>query len=225
MGFENFRLELSTRPEKSIGSEEVWNTAESALQKVLEESGRQWQLNPGDGAFYGPKIDCHLIDSLGRSWQCGTVQLDFSMPERFGLEYLGSDDQKHTPVMIHRAVLGSVERFMGIMIEHFAGRFPLWLAPEQVKIIPINDSHMEYAEEIYQSLFRQGIRVAVDRRNERLNFKIREAQVTQVPYMIVIGDNEVSNKTLSPRKVSGDQLDEMSLDKFQDLLTEEGALN
>ena len=224
MGFEKVRLELSTRPEKSIGSEEVWETAEKALQSVLEESGKEWQLNPGDGAFYGPKIDCHLIDSLGRSWQCGTVQLDFSMPERFGLEYMGSDDKKHTPVMIHRAVLGSIERFLGIMIEHFAGRFPIWLAPEQVKIVPIGDRHLEYAKEVTAALLSQGMRVKMDGRNERLNFKIREAQMEQVPYMVVIGDNEVENKTLSPRKVTGEQLDALSLDSFAKQLVEEGAL-
>ena len=224
MGFEKIRLELSTRPEKSIGSEEVWETAEKALQSVLEESGKEWQLNPGDGAFYGPKIDCHLIDSLGRSWQCGTVQLDFSMPERFGLEYMGSDDKKHTPVMIHRAVLGSIERFLGIMIEHFAGRFPIWLAPEQVKIVPIGDRHLEYAKEVTASLLAQGMRVKMDGRNERLNFKIREAQMEQVPYMVVIGDNEVENKTLSPRKVTGEQLEALSLDSFAKQLVEEGAL-
>ncbi len=224
MGFESFHLELSTRPEKSIGSEEVWKTSENALKKVLESCGRPWQLNPGDGAFYGPKIDCHLIDSLGRSWQCGTVQLDFSMPDRFGLEYLGSDDQKHTPVMIHRAVLGSFERFLGILIEHYAGRFPLWLAPEQVKVIPIGDRHNDYAKEITEKLIGKGIRAAIDERNERLNFKIREAQITQVPYMLVIGDNEVDRHTLSPRKVSGEQLPEMNMPSFQNLLLHEGAL-
>lgn len=224
MGFDNVRLELSTRPEKSIGTDEVWETAEAALQTVLEGSGKEWILNPGDGAFYGPKIDCHLIDSIGRSWQCGTVQLDFSMPERFGLEYMGSDDKKHTPVMIHRAVLGSIERFLGIMIEHFAGRFPVWLAPEQVKIIPISDSHKAYAEEVAASLKGQGMRVKLDGRNERLNFKIREAQMEQVPYMLVIGDKEVEAKTLSPRKVNGDQLDPMSLEDFSAELIKEGAL-
>ena len=224
MGFDNVRLELSTRPEKSIGSDDVWQTAEAALQSVLENSGKKWQLNPGDGAFYGPKIDCHLIDSLGRSWQCGTVQLDFSMPERFGLEYMGSDDKKHTPVMIHRAVLGSIERFLGIMIEHFAGRFPVWLAPEQVKIIPINDSHKEYAENVRATLAGKGMRVKLDGRNERLNFKIREAQMEQVPYMVVIGDKEVESQTLSQRRVNGDQLDPMNLDNFISNLIEEGAL-
>lgn len=225
MGFDNFRLELSTRPEKSIGSEQVWQTAEKALEEVLEASGRPWQLNPGDGAFYGPKIDCHLIDSLGRSWQCGTVQLDFSMPDRFELEYLGSDDQKHTPVMIHRAVLGSFERFLGILIEHFAGRFPLWLAPEQVKVIPIGDRHKEYSDKLVKSLCSLGVRASMDGRNERLNFKIRDAQMNQVPYMLIIGDNEVDNETLSPRKVSGEQLDEMNVSSFKELLVEEGALH
>ena len=214
MGFTEYRLELSTKPEKSIGSDEVWKIAEDALEKVLEKSGRKWKLNPGDGAFYGPKIDCHLIDSLERSWQCGTVQLDFSMPERFGLEYVGSDDKRHTPVMIHRAVLGSMERFLGILIEHHAGRFPLWLAPEQVRIININDKHLEYAKKVEASLVREGYRVHLDERNERLNFKIREGQLMQVPYMLVLGDKEVDSEKLSARKVNGDQLDAMSIDQF-----------
>ena len=221
MGFEKFRMELSTRPEKSIGTDEVWKAAEDALEAVLKDSGKDWVLNPGDGAFYGPKIDCHLIDSLGRSWQCGTVQLDFSMPERFGLEYLGSDDKKHTPVMIHRAVLGSFERFLGIMIENYAGRFPLWLAPEQVKVIPIGDRHSDYAKDVTQRLIADGYRVTLDARNERLNFKIREAQMTQVPYMLVLGDDEVANKTLSPRRVNGDQLEAMSLESFAKTLRDE----
>lgn len=223
MGFTNYRLELSTRPEKSIGSDEVWQTAEKALQSVLEKSGRAWQLNPGDGAFYGPKIDCHLIDSLERSWQCGTIQLDFSMPERFRLEYIGSDDEKHTPVMIHRAVLGSMERFLGILIEHFAGRFPLWLAPEQVRIVPIGDRHIDYAKSIADQLRRLGVRVHIDERNERLPFKIREAQLLQVPYMAVIGDQELDRNELSPRLVSGEQLPAMSISSFRERLLEELA--
>jgi threonyl-tRNA synthetase len=224
-GFVDYRLELSTRPEKSIGSDEVWQTAESSLRQVLESSGRKWQLNPGDGAFYGPKIDCHLIDCIGRSWQCGTVQLDFSMPERFGLEYIGADDAKHTPVMIHRAVLGSLERFLGILIEQHAGRFPLWLAPEQVRVIPIGDRHLDYARQIASELSQKGIRVHLDERNERLNFKIRGAQLFQVPYMLVIGDQELSDQTVSPRKVSGEQLDPISVATFCDTLVAEGALD
>lgn len=225
MGFDKVRLELSTRPEKSIGSDEVWEKAEAALESVLNSTGREWQLNPGDGAFYGPKIDCHLIDSLGRSWQCGTVQLDFSMPERFGLEYMGSDDNKHRPVMIHRAVLGSIERFLGIMIEHHAGRFPLWLAPEQVKVIPIGDRHLEYSKQVCKELAAAGMRVSVDTRNERLNFKIREAQMSQVPYMLVIGDQESDSKTVSPRRIDGEQLEAKSVEGFISQLTDEGALS
>ena len=221
MGFEKIRLELSTKPEKSIGSAEMWEKAENALEAVLKESGKDFHLNPGDGAFYGPKIDCHLIDSIGRSWQCGTVQLDFSMPERFELEYLGSDDQKHRPVMIHRAVLGSIERFLGIMIEHFAGRFPLWLAPEQIKVINIGDRHREHAENVTKRLQEAGFRAVLDGRNERLNFKIREAQVAQIPYMLVIGDEESENQTISPRRVSGEKLDQMSVDSFLEILRKE----
>ena len=221
MGFSSYRLELSTRPEKSIGSEEVWQTAERALQDVLEESGLPWQLNPGDGAFYGPKIDCHLIDTLERSWQCGTVQLDFSMPARFGLEFVGADDGRHTPVMIHRAVLGSIERFLGILIEHFAGRFPLWLAPEQVRLINISDQHLDYAQNVTEALSAAGFRVHLDARNERLNFKIREAQMMQIPYMLVIGDKEVAEQKISARKVTGEQLEPMSLKDFQSKLSEE----
>jgi threonyl-tRNA synthetase len=224
MGFEQYRLELSTRPEKSIGRDDVWEIAEKALQSVLEQSDHDWQLNPGDGAFYGPKIDCHLIDSLERSWQCGTVQLDFSMPERFGLEYIGADDAKHTPVMIHRAVLGSLERFLGILIEHHGGRFPLWLAPEQVRIIPIGDRHAEYAEMVAKQLAEQEFRVHTDTRNERLNFKIREAQLLQIPYMVVIGDDELSQQRLSPRRVTGEQLEPMDITSFSKHLHDQGAV-
>lgn len=210
LGFTRYRMELSTRPEKSLGSDEVWATAEEALKTALESSGRQYKLNPGDGAFYGPKIDFHLIDSLERSWQCGTVQLDFSMPSRFGLEYVSSDDTTKTPVMIHRAVLGSLERFMGIFIEHYAGHFPLWASPAQVRLVNITKEQEPYATEVEATLKAAGVRVETDFRNEKLGFKIREAQIAKVPYMVVIGDKEKDSHTVSPRHWDGKQLEPMS---------------
>ena len=222
LGFKDVKLELSTRPEKSIGSDEIWEKAEKALEEVLTASGKEWQLNPGDGAFYGPKIDCHLVDSIGRTWQCGTVQLDFSMPERFNLEYTGADDNSHHPVMIHRAVLGSLERFFGILIENYAGHFPLWLAPEQVRIVPVKDAHKAYAEEIVAMLKAKGFRATIDERNERLGFKIREAQMQKIPYMAVVGDKEVESKTISARKAKGgEEVDPMSMGDFVDYLSKE----
>jgi threonyl-tRNA synthetase len=218
LGFPNYRLELSTRPAKSIGSEEMWTKAESALQVILEESALNWKLNPGDGAFYGPKIDFHLIDSLGRSWQCGTVQLDFSMPERFGLEFTDTDNTGKTPVMIHRAVLGSLERFMGILIENCGGRFPMWLAPEQVRILTLNAEHAPFAHKALKYLEEKGVRAKLDERNERLNLKIREAQIEQIPLMIVIGDKECEGQKVSGRKVTGEQLEPMSLDELTEMI-------
>jgi threonyl-tRNA synthetase len=211
-------MELSTRPEKSIGSDAIWKTAEAALEKVLNESGRKWQLNPGDGAFYGPKIDFHLIDSLGRSWQCGTVQLDFSMPERFGLEFVGSDDKPHTPVMVHRAVLGSIERFMGIYIEHYAGAFPIWSAPVQARLVNVSEGQIEYTKQIEEQLTAAGIKVESDLRNEKLGYKIREAQLSKVPYMVVVGDKEVQSGTISPRLRTGEQAAAMTPTQFVDLV-------
>lgn len=214
LGFSNFRMELSTRPERSIGSDAVWQTAENALREALEASGRQWKLNPGDGAFYGPKIDFHLIDSLERSWQCGTIQLDFSMPARFGLEYIGKDDSAHTPVMIHRAVLGSIERFLGIFIEHYAGHFPLWASPLQARLITVAKDQDAYAETVLAELKAAGMRVDADLRYEKLGFKIREAQLAKVPYMIVIGEKERETGTLSPRFWDGKQLEAMTPQAF-----------
>ncbi len=214
MGFEKYRMELSTRPEKSLGSDEIWQKAESALEEALKATGKEFKLNPGDGAFYGPKIDFHLIDSLERSWQCGTIQLDFSMPQRFGLEYVGSDDKMHTPVMIHRAVLGSLERFMGIYVEHYAGHFPLWSSPVQVKIINITKDQEEYSVHVLKSLKQAGVRVEIDLRNEKLGYKIREAQMSKTPYMLVIGDKERDSKTVSARFWDGKQLEPMSVEGF-----------
>jgi threonyl-tRNA synthetase len=212
LGFEKYRVELSTRPEKSIGSDEVWQIAEQALQEVLEESGLEFKINPGDGAFYGPKIDFHLIDSLKRSWQCGTIQLDFSMPGRFNLTYRGADSKEHTPVMIHRAVLGSLERLFGILIEHYAGHFPLWCAPVQVQIIPVGENQLEYGEKVTAQLVQKGVRAELDRRNEKLGYKIREAQTNKVPYMLIVGDQEVTSGTVSLRAKTGEQTAGMKLD-------------
>lgn len=214
LGFARYRVELSTRPEKSIGSDEIWAQAEDALKTALEKSGREYKLNPGDGAFYGPKIDFHLIDSLERSWQCGTVQLDFSMPSRFDLEYVGSDDKGHTPVMIHRAVLGSLERFMGIFIEHYAGHFPLWAAPTQVRIINITQEQEAYAKAVEAELQAAGVRTEIDLRNEKLGFKIREAQVMKTPYMLVLGDKEKESQTVAARFHDGKQLAAMPVAEF-----------
>ncbi|MCF7807758.1 MAG: threonine--tRNA ligase [Candidatus Marinimicrobia bacterium] len=199
-GFENVHVELSTRPEKSIGSQEVWDKSESALESVLKARGIDYQLNPGDGAFYGPKIDFHIKDSLNRSWQCGTVQLDFSMPERFGLVYTGEDGQDHQPVMIHRAIVGSLERFMGILIEHYAARMPVWLAPVQVKVIPIADRHEDYAQAVVKELKALGVRVEANWRNDKIGQKIRQAELEKIPYMFILGDREVDEKKVSVRR-------------------------
>ncbi len=206
LGFGRYRMELSTRPAKSIGSDEMWAAAEEALKKALDASGKEYRLNPGDGAFYGPKIDFHLIDAIDRSWQCGTVQLDFSMPGRFDLEYQGGDDKAHTPVMIHRAVLGSLERFLGIFIEHYAGHFPLWIAPTQVRVINVAKDQEEYAKGVVKAMKDAGMRAEGDHRNETLNYRIRDAQLAKIPYMIVIGDKEKQAGTVSARHHDGQQL-------------------
>jgi len=205
-GFTNYQIELSTRPAKSIGTPAMWKRAEEALAAALDSKGIPYQINEGEGAFYGPKIDYHIQDSLDRLWQCGTIQLDFSMPERFQLEYVGDDGSKHRPVMIHRAIFGSVERFIGILIEHYGGAFPLWLAPVQCSVIPISEKHLEYAKAITNLLKEQGIRCMVDDRNEKVGYKIREAETRKIPYMAVVGDKEVEEKTVSLRKRrKGDQ--------------------
>lgn len=195
-----YHAELSTRPEDSMGSDEVWEKATTALKNALEHRGLQYIINEGDGAFYGPKIDFHLTDSIGRTWQCGTIQLDMLMPEKFDLTYVGEDGQKHRPIMIHRVVYGSIERFIGILTEHYAGAFPVWLAPVQVKILPITDKHLDYAFELKKILFDLGIRVEVDSRNEKVGYKIREAQVRKIPYALVVGDKEQENHTINVRK-------------------------
>jgi threonyl-tRNA synthetase len=214
-GFEDVHVELSTRPEKSMGSEEQWTKAEAALAEALDSQGREYTLNPGDGAFYGPKIDFHITDALGRSWQCGTCQLDFQMPERFELYYTGADDSAHRPVMIHRALLGSMERFAGILIEHYAGRFPVWMAPVQAIVLPISDRHNDYGRRAYEQLRDLGVRVAVDDRSESIGKKIRDAAtVGRYPYMLVVGDREEENDAVAVRSHADGDLGEMALADF-----------
>jgi threonyl-tRNA synthetase len=199
-GFDDVRVELSTRPEKSIGTDEQWERAEGSLREALERQGREYEVSPGEGTFYGPKIDFHVTDALGRSWQCGTCQLDFQMPERFELTYTGADNTDHTPVMIHRALLGSMERFAGILIEHYGGRFPLWLAPTQALVLPVADRHNERADEVVEELRAAGIRARADDRSESVGKKIRDAELAKAPYMLVVGDREAEERTVSVRR-------------------------
>ena len=216
-----YSVELSTRPEDSMGSDDDWNMAEDSLKAALDEMNLTYKINEGDGAFYGPKIDFHLEDSLGRTWQCGTIQLDFQLPQRFELEYIGSDGEKHRPIVIHRVIFGSIERFVGILIEHFAGKFPTWLVPVQVKILPISDKFINYSNEVKEKLESNGIRVEVDLRTEKIGYKIREARNERVPYIIVIGEKEESNKVISLRsRESGDE-GNIVLDKFIDRINVE----
>ena len=216
-----YQIELSTMPEDHMGDEKDWKFAEDTLQAAITEMGKAFVINAGDGAFYGPKLDFHLADSLGRTWQCGTIQLDFQMPERFELEYTGEDGQKHRPVMIHRALLGSIERFIGVITEHFAGAFPAWLSPVQVKVLPITDRAAGYAKELQEALDARGFRVEVDGRNEKVGKKIREATMEKVPYMLVVGDRDMENGTVSVRHRSGEDLGAMSLEDFIKLLDHE----
>ena len=219
-GFD-YKVELSTRPEDSMGSDEQWELAENALKKVLEDRKIDYELNEGDGAFYGPKIDFHITDCLGRSWQCGTVQLDFQMPERFDLTYIGEDGEKHRPVMLHRVIFGSIERFIGNLIEQYAGAFPAWLAPVQVKILPITDNQHEYAHKIAKKYEEKGIRVEVDDRSEKTGYKIREAQLEKVPYMLIVGEKEVEENTVSIRSREEGDIGAKAVDEFmKDLLDE-----
>ena len=213
-----YQIELSTMPEDHMGDEKIWHFAEETLQAAIQEMGKDFILNPGDGAFYGPKLDFHLADSLGRTWQCGTIQLDFQMPERFDLEYVGEDGEKHRPVMIHRALLGSIERFIGVITEHFAGAFPVWLSPVQVKVLPVTDRAAEYADQVAAQLTENGFRVEVDHRNEKIGKKIREAQLEKVPYMLVVGDRDMENGTVSPRHRAAGDLGAMSFDAFEAML-------
>ena len=216
-----YQIELSTMPEDHMGDEKIWHFAEETLQAAIQEMGKDFILNPGDGAFYGPKLDFHLADSLGRTWQCGTIQLDFQRPERFDLEYVGEDGEKHRPVMIHRALLGSIERFIGVITEHFAGAFPVWLSPVQVKVLPVTDRAAEYADQVAAQLTENGFRVEVDHRNEKIGKKIREAQLEKTPYMLVVGDRDMENGTVSPRHRAAGDLGAMSLADFQAKLRRE----
>ena len=216
-----YAVELSTRPENSMGSDEQWNMAEDALKKVLKDLNIPYELNEGDGAFYGPKIDFHIRDSLGRSWQCGTIQLDFQMPERFDLTYIGEDGEKHRPVMLHRVIFGAIERFIGILIENFAGAFPTWLAPVQVKILPITDRNLDYAREISKLMESKGIRTEVDERQEKIGYKIREAQMEKVPYMLVVGDKEMEAKAVGVRERKNGDIGQMPLQDFIAKIQEE----
>ncbi|MEK4328658.1 threonine--tRNA ligase [Paenibacillus sp. FSL R7-0312] len=216
-GFE-YKVELSTRPDDYMGAEELWDQAELSLERVLKNNGTLYRVNEGDGAFYGPKIDFHVLDALKRSWQCGTIQLDFQMPEKFDLTYIGEDNVKHRPVVIHRAVFGSIDRFMGILTEHFSGAFPLWLSPVQVKLLPVSGVHADYAFEVKEQLQAAGLRVEMDVRDEKLGYKIREAQLEKVPYMLVLGDQEQNNGTVSVRGRAESTQIPLSVQEFIQLL-------
>ncbi len=219
-GFE-YHIELSTRPEDSMGAQEDWDIATDALRDAITELGYDFEVNEGDGAFYGPKLDFHLKDCLGRTWQCGTIQLDFQLPERFELEYVGADGAKHRPIMIHRVVFGSIERFIGILTEHFAGAFPTWLAPVQVKLLPIADRHCDYLKAVENKLEERGIRCEIDDRSEKIGFKIRSAQMEKIPYMLVAGDKDIENGTVSVRSRKDGEQGAMSVDEFADMIEKE----
>ena len=210
----SYQIEVSTMPEDHMGDEKDWDFATETLKAAVEEMGKDYIINEGDGAFYGPKLDFHLADSLGRTWQCGTIQLDMQLPERFELEYVGADGEKHRPVMIHRVVLGSIERFIGVITEHFAGAFPLWLTPVQIKVLPVTDRAHEYATMLNEKLNDAGLRAEVDLRSEKLGYKIREAQMQKIPYMLVVGDRDMENGTVSVRTRKGEDLGAMSLEAF-----------
>jgi threonyl-tRNA synthetase len=220
-GFD-YEIEISTRPEKSIGSDEAWDRATAALTAALESQNLNFAVNSGDGAFYGPKIDIKLKDALGRSWQCTTIQCDFTLPERFDLTYIGEDGEKHRPVMLHRAMLGAIERFMGVVIEHFAGAFPAWLAPVQARILNITDSQAEFARECHRELRSRGIRSELDLRNEKLGYKVREAQLEKIPYILVIGDKEMEEGGINVRLRNGKNLGMKAPQEVADIIIEDG---
>lgn len=218
----SYEIELSTRPEHSIGNDEDWELATKALENAVQGMGKSYVINEGDGAFYGPKLDFHLKDSIGRTWQCGTIQLDFQLPQRFDIDYVGADGEKHRPIMLHRVVFGSIERFIGILIEHYAGKFPSWIAPVQVKILPVSDKYNDYAKKVANYLLDKDVRVEMDLRNEKLGYKIREARMDKLPYMIIVGENEQNNGTVSVRRRDAEpdkqELGEMSLDKVVEII-------
>ena len=218
-----YHIELSTRPEDSMGTDEEWDHAIDSLEAAIKEMGKDYVINEGDGAFYGPKLDFHLEDSLGRTWQCGTIQLDFQMPQKFDLTYVGSDGEKHRPIIIHRVIFGSIERFIGILIEHFAGKFPLWLAPEQVRLLTVTEKFVPYAEKVSKELAKHGIRVKVDARNEKIGYKLRQGRNERVSYLAVIGEREAEEDTLSVRSSKEGDLGSLSIDKFIDALCDEIA--
>lgn len=220
-GFDQYDIYLSTRPDKYVGSDENWEQSTEALKLALEKKGLAYELDPGEGVFYGPKIDIKIKDQLGRSWQCSTIQVDFNLPERFKMSYTGSDNKEHQPIMIHRALMGSLERFIGVLIEHYAGVFPLWFAPVQARIMNITDAQAEYCEEVYSQLRKAGVRIEKDLRNEKLNYKIREAQMTKVPYMLIIGDKEKDNGTVTVRLRNGKNIADMSIDDFAKKVADE----
>ena len=209
-----YHVELSTKPDNAMGDDAIWEQATEALRNAIEAKGIPYVINPGDGAFYGPKLDYHIEDSLGRTWQCGTIQLDMNLPERFQIDYVGEDGQKHRPIMIHRACFGSMERFIGILTEHYAGAFPTWMAPVQVKILPISEKHVEYAKALAKQMHRDYVRVEVDDRSEKIGYKIRQAQMAKVPYMLVVGDKEVEEGTVNVRKHGGDELGSVPFEEF-----------
>ena len=223
-GFDQYEVYLSTRPEKSVGSDEHWEMATQALKLALEKKSLQYQLDPGEGVFYGPKIDIKIKDQLGRSWQCSTIQVDFNLPERFAMTYTGDDGGEHRPIMIHRALMGSLERFIGVLIEHYAGAFPLWLAPEQARVMNITDAQADYCDGVYARLRALGVRIEKDVRNEKLNYKIREAQLMKVPYMLIVGDREKEDGTVTVRKKDGQNLPAMTPEAFCDLVRDECRL-
>lgn len=220
-GFSAYDIYLSTRPEKSVGTDENWQQATNALKQALEKKALRYQLDPGEGVFYGPKIDIKIKDQLGRSWQCSTIQVDFNLPERFDVNYIGSDNQEHRPIMIHRALMGSLERFIGILIEEYAGAFPIWLSPIQARILNITDDQVQYCEKVYDKLRKSGLRVEKDLRNEKLNYKIREAQVNKIPYMLIIGEKEKESGTVTVRMRDGKNLPAMSIEDFIEKITQE----
>lgn len=217
-----YEIELSTRPEHSIGSDEDWELATEALEKAVQGMGKSYVINEGDGAFYGPKLDFHLKDSIGRTWQCGTIQLDFQLPQRFDIDYIGADGEKHRPIMLHRVVFGSIERFIGILIEHYAGKFPVWIAPVQVKILPVSDKYNDYAKRVADFLNENNIRVELDCRSEKLGYKIRQARMDKVPYMVIVGDNEQKNASVSVRQrdaeIDKQELGEMKLEQLIEMV-------